>query len=317
MEEVLKDATRLLQNGEPEEALLLLNQLSESTAEREQLKTVCRQALSEQYLWLLNDAVKENRTNEIKAYVSKYLHLIGKDERIAKYEVMINKSSVSNVNQQQASNDPSLKNGGLALIPIIFLILSLLLSAFWGKITEWDLLMEWSYKLNLNTLTLVSTFLEILYIVSATITFWKIKELYKPNRNLKTQTIWLFIGSALQLIATTLVITEMVWGFHLSWLAYGICSIVGYLSLFIFLVKKFTESIKLKSPLIIAIVATGLLIVDMGVLFLDNTSYTVFINGYYSIRHIYHNVEKSLMLISFIMLFIMSQRTKNKQYGTN
>ena len=84
MEEVLNEATRLLQNGEPEESLLLLNQLSESTTECEQLKAACKQALSEQYLWLLNDAVKGNRADEIRAYVSKYLYLIGKDERIAR-----------------------------------------------------------------------------------------------------------------------------------------------------------------------------------------------------------------------------------------
>lgn len=103
MEEVLKEATRLLQNGEPEEALLLLNQLSESTAESEQIKTVSKQALSEQYLWLLNDAVKNKQYDEFDKYLNRYLHLIGNNELIAKFVDMqddIQKQRNSNNKQE-------------------------------------------------------------------------------------------------------------------------------------------------------------------------------------------------------------------------
>lgn len=45
MENVLSRATQLLQNGEPEKALLLLNEQSNTTSECEQLKSVCKQTL--------------------------------------------------------------------------------------------------------------------------------------------------------------------------------------------------------------------------------------------------------------------------------
>ena len=328
MEEVLNEATRFLQNGEPEESLLLLNQLSESTTECEQLKAACKQALSEQYLWLLNDAVKGNRADEIKAYVSKYLYLIGKDERIARYEDMINKSSVSNVNQRKEPNESSIKFGDLALTPAIFLLLILLLNAFWGKIVAWELFEELSYKLDLRGPWVVPqyviTILHIFYIVSATIAFWKTEELYKPSRNLNPQTIWLFVWSGLWLISC---ISDMVYGFNYKSVAFvqviRVCLFAGNLSLIIFLVKKFAESIKIKIPLIIAIVATGFDIVRLGILlyvvYLQNQdpySYTS-LEGYNSIIKICYFGQVSLMLISFITLFITSQRTKDKQYGTN
>ena len=85
MNETLQKATQLLQNGEAEEALLLLNELEESSTEIEQLMAACRKALSNQYLWLLNDAVKNKQYAEYDKYVSRYLYLIGNDESITQF----------------------------------------------------------------------------------------------------------------------------------------------------------------------------------------------------------------------------------------
>ena len=51
MESVINRANQLLQHGEPEQALLLLNEQGNTTSECEQLKSVCKQTLAEQYLW--------------------------------------------------------------------------------------------------------------------------------------------------------------------------------------------------------------------------------------------------------------------------
>ena len=83
MEEVLKDVTNLLQNGEPEEALLLLNQLSESTTESEQLKTACKQVLSQQYWYFLREAQKDEDFETARNIADKYNEYIGEDERIS------------------------------------------------------------------------------------------------------------------------------------------------------------------------------------------------------------------------------------------
>ena len=85
MNETLQKATQLLQNGEAEDALLLLNELEESSTEIEQLMAACRKALSNQYLWLLNDAVKNKQYAEYDKYVSRYLYLIGNDESITQF----------------------------------------------------------------------------------------------------------------------------------------------------------------------------------------------------------------------------------------
>lgn len=83
MEEVLKDAARLLQDGEPEQALKLLNEVDESTLEYEQLKSACKRMLSQQYMYLLREAQKEGDLDTAKEIAEKHRYYIGEDERIA------------------------------------------------------------------------------------------------------------------------------------------------------------------------------------------------------------------------------------------
>lgn len=83
MEEVLKEATRLLQDGEPEQALRLLNEVKDSTLEYEQLKAACKRMLSQQYMYLLREAQKEGDLDTAKEIAEKHRYYIGEDERIA------------------------------------------------------------------------------------------------------------------------------------------------------------------------------------------------------------------------------------------
>ena len=83
MEEVLKDAARLLQDGDPEQALRLLNEVKDSTLEYEQLKAACKRMLSQQYMYLLREAQKEGDLDTAKEIAEKHRYYIGEDERIA------------------------------------------------------------------------------------------------------------------------------------------------------------------------------------------------------------------------------------------
>lgn len=83
MEEVLKEATRLLQDGEPEQALLQLREIEESTHEIEQLKSACKHMLAQQYMYLLREAQKEGDLETAKEIARKYRQHIGEDERIS------------------------------------------------------------------------------------------------------------------------------------------------------------------------------------------------------------------------------------------
>ena len=85
MEDILSRASQLLQSGEPEQALLLLNEQHNSTSECEQLKSVCKRMLSQQYLYLLREAKNEEDTKTITEIMEKYTLLIGKDESLAQY----------------------------------------------------------------------------------------------------------------------------------------------------------------------------------------------------------------------------------------
>ena len=83
MEEVLKEATRLLQDGQPEQALLQLREIEESTQEIEQLKSACKHMLAQQYMYLLREAQKEGDLETAKEIARKYRQHIGEDERIS------------------------------------------------------------------------------------------------------------------------------------------------------------------------------------------------------------------------------------------
>ena len=136
MEEVLRRTTRLLQNGKPEEALHLINGLDASTSEVEKIKTACNKALSEQYLWLLNDAAINNRINEIQKYVKKYHYYIGYDKRIEKYEGIITN------NEKRQQQEEEIKKSTyhirfFALASVLFLILELLSHTIFYKFCSW------------------------------------------------------------------------------------------------------------------------------------------------------------------------------------
>lgn len=329
MNEALQKATQLLQNGELEEALLLLNELVYSTPQIEQLKYNCKKELSNQYLWALNDAEKNGQIEEMKKYVTRYEHLIGHDTYIAKYEGMVKNPPSSVISKQQQI---VLKNtshvGDLVLIPAIFLLFSLLLSAFEGKLSEWDFLVEWSYDLDLRSpwviLNYVFNAFCTLYVISATIVFGGIEEKCNSNRSFNPQTIWLFVWSGTWLIPC---ISDMVCGLNYESFVFvqgiRICLIVGDLSLIVFLVKRITESIKIKIPLIIAVVATGLDIIRVGILLYVGYMQNQYSYGYeslkvyYSIMNVLYYGHTILMVASFIMLFLILQRTKTNNNGTN
>ncbi len=93
MNETLQKATQLLQNGEAEEALLLLNELGESPTECEQLKQTCKKVLSEQYLYLLREAKKENDLKTLNEIIGKYKNYIG-EEVLEQYTDIVNKNDL-------------------------------------------------------------------------------------------------------------------------------------------------------------------------------------------------------------------------------
>ena len=106
MENVLNRANQLLQNANPEQALLLLNDLKDSTPQSEELKNACRQTLSQQYIYLLREASNEGDVKTATDIATKYKDLIGENykveellkEAILKSDARINATKKNNQN---------------------------------------------------------------------------------------------------------------------------------------------------------------------------------------------------------------------------
>ena len=123
MEEVLKDAARLLQDGEPEQALKLLNEVEESTLEYEQLKSACKRMLSQQYLYLLREAKNEEDTKTITEIMEKYTLLIGEDNLLAQYRDFVNiKMTAANNIEEGKKNDKKVYQLIVGAVLIVFFI---------------------------------------------------------------------------------------------------------------------------------------------------------------------------------------------------
>ena len=324
MNETLQKATQLLQNGEAEEALLLLNELDASTTDGEQLRATCKKALSEQYLWLLNDAAKNNQMGDIRKFTSKYLYLIGKDERIEKYEKMVSSSQVSmDTQQQQQSKDAAVYNiGRLAIVPVIFLLLGLLINIFWRQLADWSLLESWSSDLGLNhssiLLSYLTTIIYILYLATFIVVFLLLDELKWDT--FKPYMICFCIGGFMTLFCC---IADIVYGFNYSSpgvlqgvrISLAIASVLIMISL----IKKMSDSIKYKVPLIIAIVAMGLELVYclLSIYVFHMQDQQIYETSYlelcYRNMNIIYYGKTVLMIISCLTIFAVSQRTKSKQ----
>lgn len=324
MEDVIKNATLLLQNGEPEEALLLLNEHVYSSPQIEQLRFNCKKQLSTQYLWALNDAVKNGRMDEVCKYVTRYKHLIGYDANIARYDEMLKTTAPQPVTNrlQPILKEATLRTSDFALIPVVFLLLNTLINVFWGKLSEWDLLEQWTYELELEgswiILIYVSTIFNMLYILSATFVLGTIKG--GRAKGLSLETICLYVWSGLWLFAC---ISDMICGFNYEndtfVLALNVCLVVASLLLIIFLVRRITDNFDLRIPLILSIFGTGLLLISHGLRFYAGYIQNQETYSYKSlevcnsiIRTLFYGYT-GMMVISFILLFIVSQRTKSKK----
>ena len=307
MENVLSRATQLLQNGAPEQALLLLNEQNSSTSECEQLKSVCKRAFSEQYLWLLNDAAKNNRKDEIKAYVNRYHNLIGHDGSIAKYEAMLTtESAVSYLNNSTINSKNNVWE--LALMPIGILLLILLINIFSSKIYE--LCNGWGWERPWILAVCMGNFLYIGYLVIASIVFAKISN----NRNK--------LCSAWAIISLFTILSEFVSGFDYDSFGFLMTlrslNIIADLLLIVFLIMQLEKTTIYKVPLIVGAIAESITLVN--ILLGTYVAYKQHIEAYlyenlgslYKTQNITYYISTILMAATFLLFFLISKKTNTK-----
>lgn len=306
MENVLTKAAQLLQSGEPEDALLLLNQLSESTAESEQLKTVCKQALSEQYLWLLNDAVKNNRKDEIKAYVNRYHNLIGHDGRIVKYEAMLaTEPAAFNLNNSIINQRNDV--GELALIPMIMLLLMLLINIFSGNINY--LCCGWNWERPWILAHCVSGIFYLVYLATASFVFAKIS-----NNSNKLYMAWTIISS-LSVLSDFIFIS----GFNYYSLGYlltlRILNAIAALLLVVFLIMEMRKTTVYKVSLFVGAIVESVILVNklLGTYVVYKPYVYANLESLDKVQNIAYYAGTILMAATFFLFFLTSKKLTQKK----
>lgn len=317
MESVINRANQLLQHGEPEQALLLLNEQGNTTSECEQLKSVCKQTLAEQYLWILNDAAKNNRRDEIKAYVNRYHNLIGHDGRIVRYEAMLTKDSTSS--NLKKSTTISLKNdvGELALIPVVMLFLGLLVSAFSGRIYEWEWVLRWNWERPWVLASCVGDIFYLVYLATASFVFAKIS-----NNSNKLYLAW-------TIISLLIVLSDFISGFNYEsfgfLLTLRIFNTIAVVLLVVFLIMEMRKTAVYKVPLIVGTIAESITLINIvlgtHVAYKRHiTPYYLYVNldSLYKAQNITYYTGTILMVATFLLFFLTSKKLKQKKYyGTN
>lgn len=116
--EILREATRLLGNYKPKEALLKLSELKEESERSSQLKEKCKGLLKQQSLYLLKELKTSKDYIGMKGIVYDYKKYIGEDKDIKPYINLID-----NYNEEVQNNiDNNANIVVFALIGIAILI---------------------------------------------------------------------------------------------------------------------------------------------------------------------------------------------------
>lgn len=319
MEEVIKNATLLLQNGEPEEALLLLNEHVYSSPQIEQLRFNCKKQLSTQYLWALNDAVKNGRMDEVKKYVTRYQHLIGHDANIAKYEALIKPQSFtqstykhSALTQEKKKSIPDSKE--IALYPIILILLGIL-AVYHESFTNFSYdLSSFIYKL--------STILYYAYIVLMVIIFYKLES---KNQSL-LKYIPLFVWGTISIIYSSYFRDEgrlCQFQIRLS----TIIMLLACLLMLFFLINKLIRMRIYRTPLRVAVggIACGTIFFIMELYTSYISTYRIYrIEAYQDTLEVLANIspflyygEKVLLAISCLLIYIFTNNQFSTKYDTD
>ena len=86
MDKILHEATQLLNEYKPKEALEKLSGLQKKSEQSLQLTENCKMLLRQQLLYLLKEANNSNDYEEMEVYISEYKRFLGMDEYCKVYD---------------------------------------------------------------------------------------------------------------------------------------------------------------------------------------------------------------------------------------
>lgn len=98
MDELLETARKCLQAGDPRKALLILKRATDEKPEYIRLLTVCRNSLSEQYVYIIKEKLNRNQLSEAQQVICQYQEDLGTDAIIKGFIAEIDQRELKNNN---------------------------------------------------------------------------------------------------------------------------------------------------------------------------------------------------------------------------
>lgn len=129
MQELYNQALMCYQQNDYEKALMLLQQC-EVSAQTNALMNECKNALKQQYKYVINDAVSSEDNDTLNEYISKYKKLLGEDDYLR--SILVTKRENEHVAAEKKMN----RNYVIGIVIFVALIAAVVLGSRYGKQTQ-------------------------------------------------------------------------------------------------------------------------------------------------------------------------------------
>ena len=131
MQELYNQALMCYQQNDYEKALMLLQQC-EVSAQTNALMNECKNALKQQYKYVINDAVSSEDNDTLNEYISKYKKLLGEDDYLR--SILVTKRENEHVAAAKKMN----RNYVIGIVVFVALIAAVVLGSRYGKQNQDD-----------------------------------------------------------------------------------------------------------------------------------------------------------------------------------
>lgn len=131
MQELYNQALMCYQQNDYEKALMLLQQC-EVSAQTNALMNECKNALKQQYKYVINDAVSSEDNDTLNEYISKYKKLLGEDDYLR--SILVSKRENEHVAAEKKMN----RNYVIGIVVFVVFIAAVVLGSRYGKQTQDD-----------------------------------------------------------------------------------------------------------------------------------------------------------------------------------
>lgn len=151
MNEILNEATQLLKDYNPKEALIKLSGLQNPAEQSFRLKNECKKVYKEQLLYLLKEAEEADDYNEMERLLEDYKRFLKEDKFYKSYHERILQRKEEEEKRKREEEEIEKNKNGLAIIPAIILLILSLFSCICSRRYLYDvtnhltLLIFWGY----------------------------------------------------------------------------------------------------------------------------------------------------------------------------